>query len=397
MSPIVSTTYIVNSIDMSGNANNGCASLDSITIYTGPSLNAGGISEDRNDFCVSGTPTFTLSGSSGGVITWQTSTVSATGPWTTVLSGPSTYSATFTQTTYVMATTSCPGNSVTSNVITLVVSTPVVGSTTPGSRCGIGTVTLGATPGTTETLHWYSTATGGAPYTNPSAPVAVTGFNNDIVAGGVGSSSILGTTYPAIGMDGQNYTYIDNTYKYVAANALPTCYMPTNHLAPSLLTSGLTYQLQDYGAGATLNNNALSLSSLSSGYVSPLPSSGTLTLTTPASYANLVVLYESVMNTSPMTVDATVTFTDATTQSFPANACVNWFTVSAPAYSGMGRTTPAGVIQCGTTPNMFELNLPISTPNQLKQVASITFNIPTVLSGTLKSNMNYFHAMHLHL
>ena len=219
------------------------------------------------------------------------------------------------------------------------------------------------------------------------------GFNNVIVAHAVGTSSSLGFTYDTIGVDGAGYLFIDNTYKYAAANALPTCFMPVNKLAPSAQTSGLVYEFQDYGDDVTLVNNAMSIVNQSTGYVSPLPSSGTLTLTTPASYSKLVVLYESVVNTAPMLVDATVTFTDASTQVFNGNTCVNWFTVSAPAYSGMGRATPTGAIQCGTTPNMFELNLPISLANQSKQVASVTLSLPAVLTGVNAFNMNYFHAM----
>ena len=47
-----------------------------------------------------------------------------------------------------------------SNVVTLIVNDPQLTGTTPGSRCGIGTVTLGAT-GTGGTLTWYDMPAGG--------------------------------------------------------------------------------------------------------------------------------------------------------------------------------------------------------------------------------------------
>ena len=355
-----------------------------------------------NSICISGTTTVSLTGFSnipGITLQWKESAVSG-GPYTNVASGTGATTASYTTGTltannyYVCEVTCSNGGAfATSTEALVVVNNPTVASTTPGSRCGTGTVLLAATASSGGSINWYAASTGGSPLLSPSVQVPVTGFNNDIVANGVGSNSTLGFTYATIGVDGAGYVFIDSTYKYTAANALPTCYMPSTKLATSAQTSGLVHQFQDYGNAVTLNNNALSIANQSSGYVSPLPSSGTLTLTTPASYANLVVLYESVVNTSPMLVDATVTFTDATTQVFAGNTCVNWFTVSAPAYSGMGRATPAGVIQCGTTPNMFELNLPISVGNQAKQVQSISFNLPAVLTGTFPYNINYFHAM----
>jgi hypothetical protein len=133
---------------------------------------------------------------------------------------------------------------------------------------------------------------------------------------------------------------------------------------------------------------------------SPFAKTGTLTLTTPASYTKLYVLYESVMYLSPMTVDVVVTFTDLTTQTFTGNTCVNWFTNTLPTYSGMGRTSPAGAIQCGTSPNfypnLFELQLTLSATNINKQVESVNFTLPAVYTvGSTADKVNYFHALAL--
>ena len=231
---------------------------------------------------------------------------------------------------------------------------------------------------------------GGAPIQNPFANVPVTGFNNDIVAGGVGTNAILGTSYPAVGMDGALYTFIDNTYKYASANALPTCFMPTNLQAASSRTTGLTYTLQSYSA-----NNALTLDNNSTTYLtSPYPNTGALTLSSPASYSKLFVLYESVINAAPLTVNAIVTFTDSSTQIFNANTCVNWFTPTQPTFANVGRGTPTGVIQCGAFPNLFELQLTLLAANYQKQVAYIRITIPNLLtSGTTPFTVNYFHSM----
>ncbi len=224
--------------------------------------------------------------------------------------------------------------------------------------------------------------------------IPVTGFNNDIVANGVGNNSIPGTTYPTIGMDGAMYTFIDNTFKYSASSSLPTCFMPTSGLASSLRTAGLTYAFQSY---STLNS--MSIDNDNTAYLtSPFAKTGTLTLATPASFSKLYVLYESVMYLSPMTVDVLVTFTDASTQAFNGNSCVNWFTATLPAFNNVGRTQPSGVQQCGGTPNffpnLFELQLTLSPGNVNKLVQSLTFTLPTVYTtGTTADKVNYFHAM----
>ena len=219
--------------------------------------------------------------------------------------------------------------------------------------------------------------------------VPVTGFNNDIVANGVGTNSVAGLTH-VFGVDGAGYYFIDNTYKYTASNALPNCFMPTANLAASTRTAGLTYQLHSY-----TGNNALTLDNNSTTYTtSPFPNTGALTLTTPASYSKLFVLYETVLNTNFMTEDAIVTFTDASTQTFNNNTCVNWFTPTLPAFSSVGRGTSSGNIECGVQPNLFELQLTLNAVNYGKQVQSISFTIPTQLTaGTFPYSVNYFHAM----
>ncbi|MBL0050350.1 MAG: hypothetical protein IPP29_01905 [Bacteroidetes bacterium] len=226
--------------------------------------------------------------------------------------------------------------------------------------------------------------------------IPVTGFTNDIVASGVGPGTALsmpGTSNPTIGVDGAGFTFIDNTYKWQAANALPTCFMPASGSAPSLVTAGLTYNFQSY-----TSLNALTLDNNSTTYLtSPFPNTGQLTFTTPASYTRLFVLYESVVNIGPsFFVDATVKFTDSSSQTFANNTVVNWFSGTA-AVTNVARAqnvTPGLGTTCPTAPNLFELPLTLSAANYGKQVAYITFTIPTSLtSGTTPDRVNYFHAM----
>jgi hypothetical protein len=109
----------------------------------------------------------TVSGGSGTcTVQWQSST-SASGPFTNV-SGATSASYTVptsnSGTEYYRATYTCTGAGCgvgTSNVATVVINArPTITGTTPASRCGTGTVTLGATA-SGGTINWYAAATGG--------------------------------------------------------------------------------------------------------------------------------------------------------------------------------------------------------------------------------------------
>ncbi|HNB81461.1 MAG TPA: GEVED domain-containing protein, partial [Chitinophagaceae bacterium] len=127
-------------------------------------LVAGTISVPSNSVCISSpSPTLTLSGNYGGAIQWQQSTTSASGPWTNVGTGTTSFTpASLTDPVYYFqAELSCNGNVAATNVITINVNNPQLLGTTPGSRCGTGSVTLGATAAPGIDVKWYANATGG--------------------------------------------------------------------------------------------------------------------------------------------------------------------------------------------------------------------------------------------
>lgn len=90
-------------------------------------------------------------GSSINDITGQTSPASAT------------YATAGVQVWFRLKATCTNGGAISfSNIVSVNVSNPQVSTTTPGSRCGIGTVTLGATGPVNTTLDWYATSDGGS-------------------------------------------------------------------------------------------------------------------------------------------------------------------------------------------------------------------------------------------
>src|SRR5207249_2698575 len=87
----------------------------------------------------------------------------------------------------------------TSAEASVVIVSPQVTGTTPGSRCGAGDVTLGATGSAGTTLRWYSASTGGSPLaTGNSFTTSVPATTNFYVeaydgSGGGSASPVLVT------------------------------------------------------------------------------------------------------------------------------------------------------------------------------------------------------------
>ncbi|MBK9477537.1 MAG: T9SS type A sorting domain-containing protein [Bacteroidetes bacterium] len=166
---------------------------------------AGTLASSQTDLCLSGAPVITLTGSANGSIQWQSSTTSATGPWTNVGAGLSTYSpGTISTTTYFQAITSCLLASATSNVVTVTVNNPsLTGTNSPQNLCGTGSVNFTGTASPGSTLNWYAAASGGTPLFTGSpftTPVISTTTNYWVAASaGGGGSTNVGALSPSIG------------------------------------------------------------------------------------------------------------------------------------------------------------------------------------------------------
>ncbi|MBP7716549.1 MAG: hypothetical protein KA121_00010, partial [Ferruginibacter sp.] len=104
----------------------------------------------------------------GGNVTyvWQ-SGPTAGGPWANIGAPSTVYSdaigVAISATTFYRLLVNCPGfGSNASTIISATVDNPAIATTTSGTRCGYGTVNLGATaPG--YTVNWYTALTGGVP------------------------------------------------------------------------------------------------------------------------------------------------------------------------------------------------------------------------------------------
>lgn len=193
-------------------------------------------------------------------------------------------------------------------------------------------------------------------------PVAVTGYNADVVANGVGSA----TTSTTADVDGANYAFMANDFN--PSGALPTSYMPPSGMVYSTFTSGVTFQLAPYNA-----NNSLRIASTGT---------GTLTFNTSQSATDVYLL--AVSGSGATTVTFTVTFTDATTQTFSNVSIADWYGGTNFAIRGLGRvlTTTNAIDNNPSDPRLYEIKLALSAANYSKQVASIGVN-KTAAGGVL--------------
>jgi len=155
------------------------------------------------------------------------------------------------------------------------------------------------------------------------ANVPVTGFNADIVADGLGSAASASTTFDVDGT-GTGYVFVSSTFgpSTSACGSAATSWPAGNQITSTNTTTGtgITYQLQSPGNGATTNNNSLRLVN---------GASGALTLVTPVAASNLY--FVCLGGNGAVAFTATVTFSDATTQTVTP-------TVSAPDWCGGAAT-----------------------------------------------------------
>jgi hypothetical protein len=145
--------------------------------------------------CASGTGTFNLAPATGygaGTTTWQSSANNTSFTDIAAATGTSYTTPVITSTTYYRVTVKNSAGAVCFNTVsdTAVVSNPLISSTTPGSRCGPGTVSLAAVA-SEGTVSWYANSSGGSAigtgssFTTPSISANTTYY----AAANVGASS----------------------------------------------------------------------------------------------------------------------------------------------------------------------------------------------------------------
>jgi trimeric autotransporter adhesin len=170
---------------------------------TGESLTYGSTVVTPTEYCnTGGKPVLTATGANGySSLQWQQSTTSGSGftdiPGATGLTF--TVPANITQTMFYKLLANCSSYTDESGESVVVLNNPAPLTTTPATRCGTGTVTLGATADAGATINWYSAATGGSPITSGSSFTTPSLTHDSTFYVGVVNGGTSGITVPGDG------------------------------------------------------------------------------------------------------------------------------------------------------------------------------------------------------
>lgn len=221
---------------------------------------------------------------------------------------------------------------------------------------------LGLTPGAIYTAYVRtecdsssrSSWINGLSFTVPTyVPVALSGFNADVIANGIGDASASTNN----DVDGANYALVAQDFKASASGASPTQFVPNG----GTINNGIKqFQLADYSG-----NNSLRLNG--SGQ------SGTLNLLTPKHARAVYVL--GVSGSGVSAVDATVWFTDGTSQAVTGLSWPDWFSTSGDIVASQVGRIKISSNGLGTGgPQLTENTITIDSANQGKQISKIDFS-----------------------
>ena len=205
------------------------------------------------------------------------------------------------------------------------------------------------------------------------SPVPVTGFTDDVVANLPGPANQSANN----DMDGGNAPtrYCFLTQNYVnPSGATPMTWLPATgyFVSKEFTTPGLPFQLADYNANNTMRIKGIG--------------TGTLTFVTPRSARMLFLLGGSGNSQSgPTYFDATINFTDGTSQPVTNLFFTDWFgLLDVVALQGVSRVNFDNnqIESSNVNPSLYQKRLNILPANYGKLIRSVTINKPGAY-GTL--------------
>ncbi|WP_347216737.1 T9SS type A sorting domain-containing protein [Chryseobacterium sp.] len=183
------------------------------------------------------------------------------------------------------------------------------------------------------------------------------GLTEDVIANGVGSSSVSTTT----DVDGVSFAFVARDFKLTPTSSALSYGIPVDGIINSVVAStpGLSFQLGDLSG-----SNSLKLPATGD--------NGTLVFTTPKAAFKLYML--STSGSGASVVSATVTFTDNSTQTFSNISLSDWYDNAGYAIQGIGRINRTNdVLQSSSTnPRLYQYVLSIDAANYNKPIQSVT-------------------------
>ena len=185
------------------------------------------------------------------------------------------------------------------------------------------------------------------------APIAITGFNSDIVANGTGSAA--STT--SVAADLFDTVLVSRDWKANGSSTALDHGLPVDGIVSN--TDG-SYRLQSYSG-----NNDLRLS----------PNvGGTLTLSAPTRYSRLSLL--GFGGQGAVTLTATINFQDGTSAVFAGITLEDWFYASPYVVNALGRVYRSTSVSefDGSNPRLYAADINLIPADQGKRITSISIN-----------------------
>ena len=290
------TNYYVDATD--GSCTTAGRTTVTATVNTVPSIS--GTTPGSN--CGPGTVTLGATASDGGTVNWYTSATATS----TVQTGNSytTPSISTTTTYYVDATLGSCTTATRTAVVATINTIPTITSTTPASRCGTGTVTLGATA-SAGSVQWYTVSTGGsATYTGTSYT----------------TPSISTTTNYFVDATSSGCTTAGRTTVTATVNSAPTASV-LSLVGSATICSGLTSSIKVDITGGTATCTVVYSNGVSSTTVTDYVSGATISVSpaTTTTYSLVSVTSSNGCAGTGNSGTATVTVNPSPTASFTAS------------------------------------------------------------------------------
>ncbi|WP_332452934.1 fibronectin type III domain-containing protein [Chryseobacterium aquaticum] len=193
------------------------------------------------------------------------------------------------------------------------------------------------------------------------------GFNEDVIANGIGSALSSTTNI----LDGDSYVYVAKNFQANSTSTPITYGVPVDGIINSVVAStpGLSYQL-----GNLSGSNSLRLSNANL--------TGTMVFTSPIAATKLYML--STSGSALSTLSVTVNFTDGTTQQFTGISVPDWYNGTDFAIQGLGRinrNTDGLDAAGGTNPRMYQAVMNIDVANYTKPIQGVTITKTSTTNG----------------
>ena len=360
VSPGVTTTYFARNYS-NGLYSNGCSST-TITVNSIPTI-TGTTPVSR---CGSGTVTLGATASAG-IINWYSVSSGGTSLGTgTTFTTP----GISTSTTYYVDATANGCTTASRTAVTATVNAiPTITGTTPGSVCGTGTVTLGATA-SAGTINWYTASTGGG------SLFTGTSFT---------TSSISSTTTYFVDATANGCTTDSRTAVTATVNAIPTitgttpgsvCGTGTVTLGATASAGTINWYTASTGGGSLFTGTSFTTPSISSTttYFVDATANGCTTASRTAVTATVNAI-PTITGTTPASRCGTGTITLGATASA---GTINWYATSTGGSSlgsGISFTTPG--ISTTTTYYVDATNNSCTTASRTSVIATVNAT-PTI-------------------